>query len=124
MTSGTTWIAVAVAFCLVLFAFNSIIGRFQGPSAPRPWRRSPFKVGRSYRVLQTFQAMRDAFTAGEILVYRSQAYSLYDGVTGYFFDSPTDGRTRAWDVSDDEDLAAWKVLFEEVVPTPGPLTQK
>ncbi|HEY7370768.1 MAG TPA: hypothetical protein VIF57_01225 [Polyangia bacterium] len=84
------------------------------------WRQSPFVVGKTYRVLRTFQAMRDAFTAGEILVYRSCGWSRYDGVTGYFFQAPHETLFRAWDVRDEEDLSVWTTLFEPLPLTPAP----
>jgi hypothetical protein len=88
--------------------------RVQGPGDGSGWRVSPFKEGKSYRVLKDFQAMRGAFRAGELLVYRSAGWSRYDGVTGFFFEPPSDAGTRVWDVRDEEDLSMGKQLFEEV----------
>jgi len=51
----------------------------------RPWRASPFIVGRGYRVRRDFKALRDSFTAGEALTYEGDAYSRYDSQTGYVF---------------------------------------
>ena len=35
----------------------------------------PFAVGQRYRVLKDFKALRDAFLAGEVLIYESTAWS-------------------------------------------------
>ncbi len=43
------------------------------PVEIRPWRESPFVVGRRYRVRRDFTALRDSFRAGEILTYDSDA---------------------------------------------------
>ena len=79
-----------------------------------PWRESPFVVGRHYRVIRDFQALRDTFTAGEILVYERDAWSRYDGITGYFFSEAGSGELRSWDIDDGEDLGVWRDLFEEL----------
>ena len=76
-------------------------------------------VGRRYRVVHDFTAMRDTFAAGEILIYRSQGWSRYDEMTGYFFQGPNDTKIRAWDVPDRDDLATWRDLFEEVPVAPA-----
>ncbi len=119
MTSEMTWIAIAVGVAAVFLVIGVLFTRLQpsGFSAPTPWRKTPFTVGRRYRVLRSFQALRDSFSVGEILVYKSVGYSRYDGMTGYFFEAQDDPRTRAWDVGDEEDLSVWKTLFEEVAPS-------
>jgi hypothetical protein len=116
MKPEMNWIAVAVAVGVVFLVVGLVINRLQPSaySAPTSPRKSPFKVGRRYRVLRSFRAMRDAFSAGEILVFKSEGYSRYDEAAGYFFEALDDPRTRAWDVRDDEDLSIWKTLFEEV----------
>jgi len=90
-----------------------------GPSTPwTGWRTSPFRVGKTYQVRESFKALRDSFTGGEVLVYRSQNWSRYDGVTGYFFTAPNDDKIRRWDLPDADDIATWKTLFEELpLPT-------
>lgn len=72
---------------------------------------SEFQVGRKYRVRSSFSAMRDNFREGEILRYTGSAYSRYDGITGYFFVDQNEG-ARAWDVRDDDSVAAWPQFFE------------
>ena len=80
---------------------------------------SPFVVGRRYRVVHEFTSLRDAFRAGEILVFRSEAYSRYDGITGHFFSQPGVAGLRSWDVPDEQDAAAAaRTLFVEVPITP------
>ena len=118
MTSDMKWIVVGGACGVVLLVVGLVINRLQPREfrVVQSWRKAPFKVGSRYRVLRSFQALRDAFSAGEILVYKSEGYSRYDGATGYFFEAPDDPRTRAWDVGDDEDAAVWNTLFEEVPP--------
>ena len=127
MASEMTWIAVAVVVGLIVLVFYFVVGRLVGwpgsASAPKSPRRSPFKVGRSYRVLRAFQS-RDAFPAGEILVYKSEGYSIYDGATAYFFETMSDQQSRTWAVRDDEDLEVWRTLFEEVLPISAPHAQR
>lgn len=74
----------------------------------------PFTIGRSYRVLRSFGALRDSFTAGEVLTYDSKAWSRYDGITGYFFQQEGREDLRVWDLDDDADVMVWKELFEEI----------
>lgn len=81
----------------------------------RPWRMSPFMVGKRYRVRKDFTCLRDDFKAGEVLVFDSDAYSRYDGYTGYFFSQVGARRLRTWDIDDDDDLEVWRDLFEEVL---------
>ena len=85
------------------------------PIEIRPWRQSPFVVGRHYRVRHDFQALRDRFEAGEVLVYERDAYSRYDSCTGYFFSQPDVTYLRTWDVYDEEELEVWRELFEEIL---------
>ena len=73
----------------------------------------PFAVGQRYRVLKDFKSLRDAFLAGEVLIYESTAWSRYDGITGYFFQD-LNGRGRMWDIYDDEDIRIWKELFNPI----------
>ena len=85
-----------------------------------PWRECPFIPGRHYRVRKDFKALRDSFTAGEILIYDSHAWSRYDGITGYFFTQQGTGTPRVWDIYDDEDIVVWRELFEEIAaPAPA-----
>jgi len=84
------------------------------PVRIRPPRQSPFVAGRRYRVRRAFKALRDTFAAGEELTYDSDAYILYDGLTGYFFSQPGTARRRSWDISDRDDLEIWRELFEEI----------
>jgi len=81
----------------------------------RPWRQSPFVAGHRYRVRRDFKALRDSFLAGEELTYDRDAYSRYDGYTGYFFTQLGAGQLRSWDISDDDDLEVWRDLFEEIL---------
>ncbi len=83
----------------------------------RPWRECPFTRGRQYRVRQSFAALRDSFTAGDILTFDSDAWSRYDGITGYFFRQPCRERLRVWDIDDDADIQIWRELFEELSDT-------
>ena len=81
----------------------------------RPWRVPPFSVGRSYRVRRDFKALRDSFTAGDVLIYESDAYSHFHGYTGYLFSQAGVGTKRVWDLHDDDNLDSWRELFEEMV---------
>ncbi|HEY1051750.1 MAG TPA: hypothetical protein VGE39_18390 [Prosthecobacter sp.] len=75
---------------------------------------TPFTPGRRYRVRAAFKALRDSFEGGEILIFDSQAWSRYDGITGYFFRQPDRKGLRMWDIADEEDISIWKTLFEEL----------
>jgi hypothetical protein len=87
------------------------------PKEIRPWRPCPFNVGASYRVKRDFTAMRGSFTAGEVLTFHSDAWSRYDGITGYFFRQTGKEGIKAWDLPDDEDLEIWRELFEMLPET-------
>jgi hypothetical protein len=84
-----------------------------------PWRECPFTRGRRYRVRQSFDALRDSFTTGEVMTFDSDAWSRYDGFTGYFFRQQGREMLRSWDIDDDADILVWRVLFEELA---DPLT--
>jgi hypothetical protein len=86
------------------------------PSPSNSWRVSPFTIGCSYRVRKDFEALRDSFAAGEILIYQSDAYSRYDNCTGYFFSQSGSSRGRIWDLMDDDPVEKWKEFFEEIPP--------
>lgn len=86
----------------------------------RPWRECPFTVGRRYRVRCSFAALRDAFTAGDILTFDSDAWSRYDGITGYFFRQQGRETLRVWDIDDDADISVWRELFEELPDSDAP----
>jgi hypothetical protein len=87
------------------------------------WRDDPFEKGRSYRVRQSFAAMRDDFREGEVLRYKENAYSRYDGISGFFF-TDEKGKIRSWDVRDDDSLTAWSELFEPLEKNPVTRGQK
>ncbi len=74
----------------------------------------PFKKGNAYRVRRDFDALRDSFVTGEILVFDSCAWSRYDGMSGFFFRQPGREGIRLWDIADDVDLQVWKELFEDL----------
>ena len=78
------------------------------------WSNCPFVVGKTYRVRKTFQAMRDSFVEGEIIVFDREAYSRYDSITGYFFTQEGRQCLRLWDIGDDVDVKVWKEFFELV----------
>jgi hypothetical protein len=71
-------------------------------------------VGRQYRVKRDFEALRDSFVEGEELKYVGDAYSRYDGYTGFFFTQAASQKRRSWDIADDDDLEIWEELFEEI----------
>jgi hypothetical protein len=116
-----TWLAIALAVTLGILLLRrgrplpELSSELRNSSPYLTgWRPAPFRVGQHYRVLQTFRAMRDNFTAGEVLVYRSQGWSRYDETTAYYFQAPDDTRIRTWDVRDEDDVATWKAYFEEI----------
>ncbi len=77
------------------------------------WRTDPFQKGRSYRVRKDFCSLRDSFVAGEVLHYRESAYSAYDSQSGFIF-ADQEGKSRVWDIHDDDPLEVWNELFEAV----------
>ncbi len=87
------------------------------PIEIRPWRECPFTRGRTYRVRQSFVALRDSFTAGDLLTFDSDAWSRYDGITGYFFRQADRDSFRVWDIEDDAEIQIWRELFEELPVT-------
>ncbi len=48
----------------------------------------------------------------EVLTFHSDAWSRYDGITGYFFRQTGKEGLKAWDLPDDDDLETWRDLFE------------
>jgi len=91
------------------------------PKEIRPWRHCPFKIGTRYRVRRDFAALRDSFTADEVLTFHSDAWSRYDGITGYFFQQTGTEVLRAWDINDDDELEIWRELFEQLPEIEKPL---
>lgn len=87
------------------------------PVEIRPWRECPFTRSRQYRVRQSFAALRDSFTVGEVMTFDSDAWSRYDGITGYFFRHSGRETLRVWDIDDDADIQIWRELFEELPDT-------
>lgn len=82
------------------------------PGEIPPWRECPFEPGRAYRVRRSFVALRDSFTAGEVLTFDSDAWSRYHGITGYFFRQSGGGSLRVWDLEDDADVQDWRLFFD------------
>jgi hypothetical protein len=74
------------------------------------WRDCPFVKGKVYAITRDAKAFRDTFNAGERLTFVDAAFSVYHGMTGYFFKDEK-GRDRAFDVSDDETGDEWQTLF-------------
>ena len=72
----------------------------------------PFTVGRHYRVKASFDALRDRFEAGEVLIYDHSAWSRYDGITGYIFSRVGQSGTRCLDIYDHEASSPWTDRFE------------
>ncbi|HTA29016.1 MAG TPA: hypothetical protein VK731_00950, partial [Candidatus Cybelea sp.] len=85
-----------------------------------PWRRCPFKIGARYRVRRDFKALRESFKADEVLTYHSDAWSRYDGITGYFFEQTSTTGMKVWDIDDGEDLEIWRELFEALTDAAKP----
>ena len=83
------------------------------PNEIAPWRESPFTPGIVYRVRNAFAANSSVFEAGELLTFVRDAWSRYDGMTGYFFHG-SQGYARRWDISDDDDIARWRNVFEPI----------
>jgi hypothetical protein len=77
------------------------------------WRECPFVEGRQYAVTHDFQAYGDRFRAGERLTFVRDAFSVYHGMTGYFFLDESGGDRRL-DVSDDEQGDTWHAALVPV----------
>jgi hypothetical protein len=81
----------------------------------------PFQFGAAYRVREDFTAERDAFRAGEALVYWRYGSSSYDGMQGWFFRQPGTLAVRSWDLPLGEDpRPVFQRLFEQIAG-PDPL---
>jgi ankyrin repeat protein len=77
---------------------------------------SPFEFGVNLRVRGGFEALRDRFARGEVLVCWQVAWSRYDGVTGYFFrQHEAPDAVRAYDVADGDE-PAWAQRFDVAAP--------
>jgi len=83
---------------------------------------NPFEYGAVYRVRHDFEAPRDRFVAGELLMYWRFGSSVYDGQQGYFFQQPDSERVRSWDISIGGDTSGWVDHFE-LQSAPGPLIE-
>ncbi len=81
----------------------------------------PFQFGATYRVREDFTAERDAFRAGEELVYWRYGSSHHDDMQGWFFRQPGSPHVRSWDLSlGERPEPSFSRLFEQVAP-PDPL---
>lgn len=81
---------------------------------PDPSITGPFRVGAIYRAKKDFTALRDRFTAGQLLTFKREGHSWYDGIRGFFFSQPGTDEIRVWDIYDSDDIAIWRELFEEM----------
>jgi hypothetical protein len=78
------------------------------------WRSDPFKPGATYRVRKTFKPPMDLpFVEGDLMKYESNAYSAYHSMTGFSFKDDK-GKSRCWDIHDDDSLEIWSELFEQI----------
>jgi|GEM_PF-7127000 len=75
--------------------------------------RRPFIPEGRYRVRQSFSTSSGPFYEDEILTYKRQAYSHYDGITFFMFEDSS-GRVRSWEVSDREATDERESLVEEL----------
>ncbi len=89
-------------------------------SVPPDPPQTPFEFGAVYRTRADFEAPRDRFVAGDVLMYWRFGKSVYDGMQGYFFRHPDSERVRSWDISLGGDPSGWVEHFELVSP-PEPL---
>jgi hypothetical protein len=51
-------------------------------------------------VRESFESLRDKFTENQVITFRNAGHSIYDGITGYFFQDEG-GALLAFDVVDD-----------------------
>ncbi len=77
---------------------------------------SLFEQGATYTVRKNADCLRDRFVSGETLVYWRHAYSIYDGMHGWFFYDAA-GAIRSWD-SQNVDVLARDALFVFQAPPP------
>lgn len=82
------------------------------PGAPRG---CPFRVDRTYRVLQEAPSYSGTgqLIMGEILKFVGSSYGTYDGVSVYVFTGES-GEEKTWALHDDESLDSWTDIFTGV----------
>jgi hypothetical protein len=76
-----------------------------------------FVKDRKYRVRQDFTSRGDTFSSGDVVVFRYQSYSRYDGLAKLGFTKLANGWSVVWTVSDSEHVdisREARELFEEV----------
>jgi len=76
-----------------------------------------FVKDRKYRVRRDFTSRGDLFRSGDVVVFRYQSYSPYDGLTETGFTKLANGWNIVWTVSDSERIDVdreARELFEEV----------
>ena len=54
------------------------------------------------------------------MTFDSDAWSRYDGITGYCFRQAGRETLRVWEIDDDTDIQIWQELFEELPGAPTP----
>ncbi len=76
-----------------------------------------FKLGRRYRVKQSFDDGIYNFIKDEVLVFKYWGFIPYDGVYGYQFHSDSDSETardKLWTLIPTAPPEAWHERFEAV----------
>ena len=85
------------------------------------WKRNLFEAGRWYRVLADNDVWLDRcyrFRTGEVLQFRQEYLSHYDGLAIFLFELST-GEERYWALHDDDPTDKWKTVFERIGETEG-----
>jgi hypothetical protein len=73
-----------------------------------------FIKGSTYRVLRNFSKFSRNFTEGQKLRLINEFYSHYHGLKIYAFESLGTGEQVSLEITDDENVSAWRVFFEEI----------
>lgn len=79
----------------------------------KAWRKCSFKKGEKYKVNEHTHSLRDRFRKGEVLIFQTDIYSRYDGMTGYVFVDEW-GTQKVFDITDDEDFETANKLFTQI----------
>lgn len=80
----------------------------------KPKFEQSFEVGRRFRVIKAFVNLGDSVSIGDVLIFKSIAYSRYDCAYGYFFMIERNGKETCWLNYDDDQPEVWRDFFEEI----------
>lgn len=76
-------------------------------------KESEFIKGNIYRVVKAFAKFSQNFCEGHKLRLVDEGYSRYDGLKIYAFEDVVSGEKISLEITDDESIQDWRVMFEE-----------